>query len=58
VVAATLGGYFGYLALASRGPSERELARDLRLIENRRHYERVEDFDFLAQLADPDLFGE
>ncbi len=37
---------------------EQRLARDLRLIENKRLYEQVEDMHFLRALADPDLFGE
>jgi anti-sigma factor RsiW len=34
------------------------LARDLRLIENQRLYELVDDISFLRQLDDPDLFGD
>jgi anti-sigma factor RsiW len=34
------------------------LARDLRLIENQRLYELVDDIGFLRQLDDPDLFGD
>jgi anti-sigma factor RsiW len=36
-----------------------QLARDLRVIENRRLYERAESVDFVRELAgDPDLFGD
>ena len=39
-------------------PGEKELVRDLRLIENKRFYDLVDDIDFLRQLDQPDLFGE
>ena len=34
------------------------LARDLRLLENKRLYELVNDVRFLRELDDPDLFGD
>jgi anti-sigma factor RsiW len=34
------------------------LVRDLRLIENKRLYEFVDDINFLRELDDPDLFGD
>jgi anti-sigma factor RsiW len=34
------------------------LVRDLRLIENKRLYELVNDISFLRELDDPDLFGD
>jgi anti-sigma factor RsiW len=37
---------------------DRLLTRDLRLIENQRLYELVDDISFLRQLDDPDLFGD
>jgi anti-sigma factor RsiW len=38
---------------------DRYLARDLRIIENFRLYEHVDDLNFLRRLADdPDLFGD
>jgi hypothetical protein len=55
---AAWGGYRGYHYAVPREPGEPELIRDLRLIENKRFYETVDDFDFLKQLDDPDLFGE
>ena len=58
VGAAALGGWSACRAMMPVGPGERELVRDLRLIENKRVYERVDDFDFLEALAHPDLFGE
>ena len=39
-------------------PGEAELTRDLRVIENKRYYDLVDDLDFLRQLDHPDLFGE
>jgi anti-sigma factor RsiW len=41
-----------------REPADEELARDLRVIENKKLYERVEDLDFLKQLDNPELFGD
>jgi anti-sigma factor RsiW len=58
VLLAGLGGYLGYRALSVQGPGDAELTRDLRIIENRRFYEVVDDFDFLQDLDEPDLFGE
>jgi anti-sigma factor RsiW len=51
-------GYRGYQWAAPREPGEAELVRDLRLIENLRFYELVDDVGLLEQLDDPDLFGE
>ncbi|MBY0229789.1 MAG: hypothetical protein K2W96_10955 [Gemmataceae bacterium] len=58
VVAAALGGWLACWAALPTGPGERELVRDLRLIENLRIYERIEDAGFLEELAHPDLFGD
>ncbi len=55
---AFLVGYLGYLKFRSTEPSDYELARELRLIENKRLYELVDDLDFLRRLDRPDLFGE
>jgi anti-sigma factor RsiW len=55
---AAVGGYAGYNWLSPRQPSERDLVRDLRVIENKRYYDAVDDMDFLRKLDDPDLFGE
>jgi anti-sigma factor RsiW len=41
-----------------RPPSDEELVRDLRLIENKRWYEQVDNMDFLRELGHPDLFGD
>jgi anti-sigma factor RsiW len=55
---AGLTGYAGYNLLAPREPGDKELVRDLRLIENKRLYDLVEDLEFLRALDDPDLFGD
>jgi hypothetical protein len=56
---AAVGGYAGYQRLAPpREPGEQELVRDLRIIENKRYYDGVEDIDFLRALDQPDLFGD
>lgn len=54
---ATLFGYQGYKHLGPADP-DRELAKDLRVIENKRYYDLVDDMDFLTNLAQPELFGE
>ena len=51
-------GYVGYNWLVPREPGERELLQDLRIIENKRLYDRIEDLDFWRALDAPDLFGE
>lgn len=51
-------GFLGYRNLHSPEPSDYELARELRIIENRRLYELVGDLEFLRQLDTPKLFGE
>lgn len=58
VVAAGLGGYFGYQWLSPREPGEAELVRDLRLIENKRHYDVIEEVEFIKGLEAADLFGD
>jgi hypothetical protein len=39
-------------------PTEQDLVRDLRLIENLRYYEQAESLDFLRELDRPELFGD
>jgi hypothetical protein len=59
LVLAAVGGYAGYQRLAPpREPGEGELVRDLRIIENKRYYDGVEDVEFLRALDQPDLFGD
>jgi anti-sigma factor RsiW len=57
-VLALLGGYLVGFALLPYRPSEKDLVRDLRLIENFRLYEHVDSLDFLRELNHPDLFGD
>ena len=58
VLVVGLAGYLAALALFPPRPSEQDLVRDLRLIENLRYYEQVETLDFLHELDQRDLFGE
>jgi hypothetical protein len=65
VLAACVGGYAGMCLVRPRGPDgpdprqqDQELVRDLRVIENKRLYEAVEDVEFLEKLDRPDLFGD
>jgi anti-sigma factor RsiW len=51
-------GYAGYNWFVPRQPGERELLQDLRLIENKRYYDRIEDLDFWRALDTPELFGD
>ena len=56
-----LAGWVGHAAFnwfLPREPGERELLQDLRIIENKRLYDRVEDLDFWNTLDTPELFGE
>jgi anti-sigma factor RsiW len=45
-------------ALGRHEPDDRDLARELRLIENRGVYELGDNIEFLKQLSQPDLFGD
>ncbi len=51
-------GYAGYNWLVPREPGERELLHDLRIIENKRTYDRMETLDFWRALDSADLFGD
>lgn len=56
-----LVGLVGYLAAVAVVPpqaAEKDLVRDLRLIDNLRFYEDVEMLEFLRELDRPDLFGD
>jgi anti-sigma factor RsiW len=44
--------------LLPREPTDEEMSRDLRVIENKKAYEQIDDLDFLKQLDHPDLFGD
>jgi anti-sigma factor RsiW len=59
VVIAVGLGYAGMAhLLTKREPSDADLVRELRLIENKRMYELAEDMKFLSALDDPELFGD
>jgi anti-sigma factor RsiW len=58
VAAALAAGYAGGRAARAREPGDRELVRDLRVIENKRLYELGDDVDFLRALDRPELFGD
>jgi anti-sigma factor RsiW len=51
-------GFAGTVLLLPRDRTDEELVRDLRVIENRRLYEPIDDMDFLLELSHPDLFGD
>jgi anti-sigma factor RsiW len=67
LLAGTLG-FVGVSWLSARNPAPTQatkpidvdalLVRDLRLIENKRLYDLVDDVGFLRELDDPDLFGD
>jgi anti-sigma factor RsiW len=58
VLVAALGGFAGVTLLTPREPTDEELARDLRLIENQKQYEQIDSVGFLKSLDQPDLFGD
>jgi anti-sigma factor RsiW len=64
VLLAMVGGYIGLSALLNVAPppryepTDQDLVRDLRVIENKRFYELAHDLEFLKDLDHPDLFGE
>jgi anti-sigma factor RsiW len=58
VLLALMSGYLAGFHMIPWKPSEKDLARDLRLIENYRLYEHVDSLDFLRELDHPDLFGD
>ena len=58
VLVAALGGFAGVTLLTPREPTDEELARDLRVIENRKLYEQIDSVGFLKSLDQPDLFGD
>ena len=64
ILVAGLGAYLASLRAFPPRPQERDLVRDLRLIENLRYYEAVaplpdeKPLKFLEELARPELFGD
>jgi len=57
LLVAGLGGWFLAGGSSSRA-GEVELTRDLRIIENKRWYDGVEDIELLRELNKSDLFGD
>jgi anti-sigma factor RsiW len=56
-----LSGWAGdavYNGFVPSEPGEKELLRDLRLIENKRYYDLIEDLNFWRALDKPELFGD
>jgi anti-sigma factor RsiW len=51
-------GYAGYNWFVPCEPGDKELINDLRLIENKRYYDLVEDLEFWRTLDTPELFGD
>ncbi|MFO0928900.1 MAG: hypothetical protein U0736_18080 [Gemmataceae bacterium] len=58
LLVAAFGGYRVTVALLPHEAGDKDLLRDLRLIENKRFYDLVDDVEFLRKLDDPDLFGD
>ena len=59
ILTAATAGYLGVrMTGAGRDTNDRDLVRDLSVIENKRLYDHVDDLDFLKSLDQPDLFGE
>lgn len=57
-VAAASLGFFAVGWTGSRDNPDQELTRDLRLIENKRLYDHVDDLEYLKSLDRPELFGD
>jgi anti-sigma factor RsiW len=57
VLLAFTAGFAG-MVLYPRDRTDEELVRDLRVLENYRLYEPIDDPDFLQDLDHPDLFGD
>jgi anti-sigma factor RsiW len=60
LLAAVAAGYavVGLIARPAAVNPDQGLIRDLRVIENKRYYDRVDDLDYLKQLNQSDLFGD
>jgi anti-sigma factor RsiW len=59
ILTAATAGYLGVGWIGGGGDStDRDLTRDLRVIENKRFYDHIDDLDFLKSLDRPDLFEE
>jgi hypothetical protein len=55
---AAAAGFAGVNCFYRADRTDDELVHDLRVIENRRLYEPIDDIDFLWGLNRPDLFGD
>lgn len=54
-----VGAGYGAMSLfLKRNAGDKDLVRDLRVLENKRLYDVGEDMDFLHELDQPDLFGD
>jgi anti-sigma factor RsiW len=58
VLLAIAAGFGAVNWLTPHEPTDEQLARDLRILENRRLYEQVDSVDFLHELDQPELFGD
>ena len=58
VLLAAAAGFAGVAFLLPHDRTDEELVRDLRVIENKRLYDPVDDLEFLRARDHPDLFGE
>jgi anti-sigma factor RsiW len=58
VLLAGAAGYAGVGLVAPRDRGDADVVRDLRLLDNKRYYDRCDDLDYLRDLDQPDLFGD
>ncbi len=58
VLLAASVGFFAANLSGGGDTTNRDLTRDLRVIENKRFYDHVDDLEFLTALDQPDLFGD
>jgi anti-sigma factor RsiW len=58
VLLAAAAGFAGVAFFTPRDRTDEKLVRDLRVIENKRLYDAVDDMDFLWELSHPELFGD
>ena len=58
ILVAALGGFAGVTLLAPHEPTDEDLVRDLRVLENQKLYEQIDSVGFLKSLDQPDLFGD
>jgi anti-sigma factor RsiW len=55
---ALLSGYAATRVAAPREPGDRDLVRDLLVIENKHLYDPIDELDFVRELDAPELFGD